>query len=119
MEYKFQNNPHIIKFLEQYDSSEWDGIIEDLILYSIKEIKKNEKENQPENKVQVQPKINKYTKIITFNKRPYESATNYLKQNGELKSNSGLKKNITKKLDDLNKKINNIHNINKNSKKYK
>ena len=112
-------NPHIIKFLEQYDESEWDRIVEDLIIYGINKIKETEIEEEPPRKVGNIPKINSGSEFISFNRAncgPYEYATNILKQNAELKSNPELKTRTVKKLDELNKKISNIQSGNKTKK---
>ena len=112
MEHKYMNNPHIYNFLSQYDQSEWDRIIEDLLLYSINKIKEIEKAEMLQNKKEIQKPIFKGSGIISFNNNncnPYECATNFLKQNANNKANSSLKQSTLKKLDELNKKINNIH----------
>ncbi len=122
-------NPHIISFLEQYDKSEWDRIIEDLIMNSINEIKRIEKEEEEEEQkkkevIPIKKNVNKNPDIISFNcnnTNPYECATNLLKQNAEFKSKSGLNNNTLKKLDELNSKFNDIQfgEKNKNIKKKK
>ena len=102
-------NPDIIKFLSQYDKSEWDSIIEDLIMFSINKIKEIEKEDQPPKQIEYPRKVNIGGGIISFNSPncgPYECAKNILKNNQELKSNSGQKNNTLKMLDELNNKIN-------------
>ena len=102
-------NPDIIKFLSQYDKSEWDAIIEDLIMFSINKIKEIEKEEQPKKQIEYPRKVNIGGGIISFispNCGPYECAKNILKNNQELKSNSGQKNNTLKMLDELNNKIN-------------
>ena len=48
MEHKYMNNPHIYKFLQQFDVSMWDDIIGDLIMNGINEIKEIEKEEDLE-----------------------------------------------------------------------
>ena len=114
-------NPDIIKFLSQYDKSEWDGIIEDLIMFSINKIKEIEKEEKPQKQVEIPRKVNIGGGIISFNSPnygPYECAKNILKNNQELKSNSGQKNSTLKKLDELNNKINVIQS-GKKLKKYK
>ena len=101
MEHKYMKNPYIIKFLEQYDKSEWDGIIEDLIMNSINEIKKIEKGEEKLKRKEMPPKIfNQNSDFISFNfnnSDPYECATNLLKQNAKLKSYSGSNKKKRKK----------------------
>ena len=116
-------NPDIIKFLSQYDKSEWDVIIEDLIMFSINKIKEIEKEKEKEEPLQKQienpRKINMGEGIISFNSTnctPYEYAKNALKNNQVLKSNSGPKNNTLKKLDELNNKLNVIQSGNKSKK---
>jgi uncharacterized protein (UPF0179 family) len=109
MEHKYMYNPDIIKFLSQYDKSEWDAIIEDLIMFSINKIKEIEKEEQPQKQIEYPRKVNIGGGIISFNSPncgPYECAKNILKNNQELKSNSGQKNNTLKMLDELNNKIN-------------
>ena len=121
MEHKYMYNPDIIKFLSQYDKSEWDAIIEDLIMFSINKIKEIEKEEQPRKQIEYPSKVNICGGIISFNSPncgPYECAKNILKNNQELKSNSGQKNSTLKKLDDLNNKINVIQS-GKKIKKYK
>ena len=107
------NNPQIYNFLSQYDKSEWDAIIEDLILYSINKIKEIEKAEMSQKKKENQIKpIYRGSGIISFNNcncNPFECATNFLKENEKIKSNTGLKQKTLNKLDELNKKINNIH----------
>ena len=118
MEHKYLNNPEIFNFLSQYDKNEWDTIIEDLLLISINKIKEVEKAEASKNIAKIPIKkdnihINNNSGIIFFNNSncgPYEYAINYLKKTAEYKSNSGVKKKKTlKKLDELNKQINDIH----------
>ena len=117
MEHKYLNNPEIFNFLSQYDKNEWDTIIEDLLLFSINQIKEIEKAEASKNIDEIPIKkdnihINNNSGIIFFNNSncgPYECATNYLKKTAEYKSNSGVKTKTLKKLDELNKQINDIH----------
>ena len=116
MEHKYMNNPQILNFLSQYDKSEWDAILEDLIIYSINKIKEIEKEEESQKKIEIPKKPNyNGSGIISFNNincGPYEYATTYLKQNAEFKSDTSFNNN--RKLDELNKKINTIHTRDKN-----
>ena len=118
MEHKYMNNPKIINFLSQYDRNEWDSIIEDLLIYSINKIKEIEKAEEPKNKIEIPKKPiygnSEFISFKNFNSGPYECATNFLIQNAEMKSNSGLRKSTLKKLDEINKKINDIHSTEKN-----
>ena len=119
MEHKYLNNPEIFNFLSQYDKKEWDTIIEDLLLCSINKINEIEKAEASKNIAEIPIKkdnipINNNSGIIFFNSNnnncgPYECATNYLKKTAEYKSNSDVKTKTLKKLDELNKQINNIH----------
>ena len=121
MEYKYLNNPQIRKFLLQYDRSEWDAIIGDLLLYSINKIKEIEKSEEfPKKKEETPIRIDdmKSCGKIVFNNNnnssPYEFAVNYLKKNYEYESNFSWKTKTLKKLDNLNMQINNIQSRDKN-----
>ena len=119
MEYKFMQNPQIINFLNQYSKKEWDSIIEDLLIYSINKVNEIEKEQTPEKEEKIpQKKINKNPEIISFKNckyTPYECAKNMIIQNGEYRCNSSNNDKIFKKLNGLDKKINDIKNKDKSN----
>ena len=115
MEFKFMKNPQIMAFLNQYSKKEWDSIIEDLLLYSINKVSEIEKEQNQKKEIKSPHKImiNKTPEIITFKNckyTPYECAKNMIIQNGEYRSNKGTNEKTMKKLNELDKKINEIKN---------
>ena len=112
-ELKFMKNPQIMSFLNQYDKKEWDSIIEDLLLYSINKVNEIEKEESQKKEIEVPPKkiINKSSEIISFKNckyTPYECAKNMLIQNAEYRCNLVNYDKTMKKLNSLDKKINDI-----------
>ena len=112
-ELKFMKNPQIMSFLNQYDKKEWDSIIEDLLLYSINKVNEIEKEESQKKEIEVPPKkiINKSSEIISFKNckyTPYECAKNMLIQNAEYRCNLDNYDKTMKKLNCLDKKINDI-----------
>ena len=112
-ELKFMKNPQIMSFLNQYDKKEWDSIIEDLLLYSINKVNEIEKEESQKKEIEVRPKkiINKSSEIISFKNckyTPYECAKNMLIQNAEYRCNLDNYDKTMKKLNSLDKKINDI-----------
>ena len=123
MEFKFMKNPEIIGFLAQYDKSEWDTIIEDLIMNSINQIKEIEKKEKPPKKIENKTRTtNKMSDIIIFNNsnsEPYECAANLIMKNAESKLNRSNEKDNLKKLDELSIKIGNVHSDKKNNKSSK
>ena len=107
------NNPQIMTFLNQYSKKEWDSIIEDLLLYSINKVNEIEKEQDQKKEIKSPPKkiINKSSEIISFKNckyTPYESAKNMIIQNAEYRCNKGINNKTMKKLNGLDKKINDI-----------
>jgi hypothetical protein len=113
MEFKFMNNPQIMTFLNQYSKKEWDSIIEDLLLYSINKVNEIEKEQDQKKEIKSPPKkiINKSSEIISFKNckyTPYECAKNMIIQNAEYRCNKGINNKTMKKLNGLDKKINDI-----------
>ena len=112
MEFKFTKNPQIMSFLNQYDKKEWDSIIEDLLLYSINKVNEIEKEEIQKEEVIIPKKIiNKSSEIISFKNckyTPYECAKNMLIQNAEYRCNLDNYDKTMKKLNSLDKKINDI-----------
>ena len=121
-ELKFMKNPQIMSFLNQYDKKEWDSIIEDLLLYSINKVNEIEKEESQKKEIEVPPKkiINKSSEIISFKNckyTPYECAKNMLIQNAEYRCNLDNYDKTMKKLNSLDKKINDIK-LKKQKEKY-
>ena len=107
------NNPQIMAFLNQYSKKEWDSIIEDLLLYSINKVNEIEKEQDQKKEIKSPPKkiINKSSEIISFKNckyTPYECAKNMIIQNAEYRCNKGINNKTMKKLNGLDKKINDI-----------
>ena len=107
------NNPQIMTFLNQYSKKEWDSIIEDLLLYSINKVNEIEKEQDQKKEIKSPPKkiINKSPEIISFKNckyTPYECAKNMIIQNAEYRCNKGNNNKTMKKLNGLDKKINDI-----------
>ena len=107
------NNPQIMAFLNQYSKKEWDSIIEDLLLYSINKVNEIEKEQEQKKEIKSPPKkaINKSSEIISFKNckyTPYECAKNMIMQNAEYRCNNGNNNKTMKKLNGLDKKINDI-----------
>ena len=105
-------NQQIMNFLNQYNKKEWDSIIEDLLLYSINKVNEIEKEQIPEKEEKIPQKvINKNPDIISFKNckyTPYECAKNMLIENAEYRCKKSNNNKTMKKLNGLNKQIDDI-----------
>lgn len=120
MEHKYLNNLQILSFLKQFDQSQWDQIIEDLLLNSIKQINDIEQEEKQDFYLKEKEKKTNFLgmkwgpKIVTLKQNNVQN-DNYLKQSldkihQEAEYLVNRRENLFKKnrFDDLNARLENL-----------
>ena len=123
MEHKYMNNPHIYKFLQQFDVSMWDDIIGDLIMNGINEIKEIEKEEELEKEKEEEILMKKgfkrrISEIVSFKNckdPPMQYGINIINKTAEERIDQDHEKYNYIRLKNFGQKINNIklNNVNK------